>query len=299
MMTPKKKKDTSSILGQAMLVNLSVGMWRGRKHDAVVSQKANTKWAKTNKAGRYHKRLLAGAAPSHSALVTAAHVARILHRKHTLPWEDEGSRILPTENYFTYVEAIREAKAEFEELLEQFLVEYPQLIERAKTLLGVMFNRRDYPTAEQMRHKFHFAVQFSPLPSGDDFRVSLPAAELKTMARGIEDRITQAVSESLDDLWTRLGDAVSDLREKLDDGKYLRDTMVERVREVAEILGRLNLTKDAKLEQTRKRVLKDLSELKVDVLKENDQVRSAAAKKADAILSAMKGVYTPPPKEKK
>ena len=90
-----------------------------------------------------------------------------------------------------------------------------------------------------------------------------------------------------------MGDAVHNFSTRLHDGKRLRSTMITRVVEVAEILGRLNLTKDKALEETRKKVLKDLSLLDVETLRDDDKVRNAAAKKADAILASMKSVYSP------
>lgn len=292
-MTPKKKTEESGILGRAMLVNVNIGVWSARKHDAKVTGKANDRWAKTQQAGRYHKKLFAGNAPSHSHLMHLAQVGRVTHYKHTLPWEDQGWRLLPTENYFQYVEALRKVKEEFEAALERFLRDYPGYVRQAEELLGTMYNRRDYPRTNSIRRKFHFDIEFGPVPSANDFRVQLPQKELQRMAKSVEARITTAVQEAMGDVWQRLGDAVTTLREKLDDGKFLRATMIERVGEVAEILGRLNLTSDAKLEKARKDVLRDLAGLDVQVLRDDDKVRDDAAKKADAILKQMKGLYQP------
>ena len=294
-MTPKKQD--APILGRAMLVNVCVGMWTARKHDQEVTDKVNDELARNRRAGRYWKRLFGGEITSHSALVTAAQVARRTHYKHTLPWEDSGWRILPTANYFAYTEAMRDVQNRFENALETFISEYPKLVQQARERLGKMYRKADYPSANEIRRKFHIALEFSPLPASSDFRLSLPEKELTAMSRTIEDRVSRAVKEAMSDIWTRLGDAVVELREKLDDGKYLRDTMISRVGEVAEILGRLNVTEDQKLEQMRKKVIADLASLDVHSLKEDDKVRETAAKKADAILKQMAGVYSIPKKK--
>jgi hypothetical protein len=290
-MTPKKK-DTS-ILGRAMLANVCVGLWNARKHDRAVTDKVNDEMAHNPKAGRYHKRLFGGEVTSHSALVTAAHTARTTHYKQTLPWGDSGWRILPTANYFEYTEAMRKAKENFEAALEAFVAEYPKLVKQAKDRLGKMYRREDYPPVSQIQRKFHFDLEFSPLPCGDDFRLTLPKQDIAQITAGIEDRVSQAVNEAMDKAWERLGKVVSKLRDKLDDGKHMRETMIERVAEVADILGRLNLTNDKKLESTRQQVLKDLATLDIAVLRDDEKVRADTAKKADAILASMKDVYTP------
>ncbi|KKN36928.1 hypothetical protein LCGC14_0768510 [marine sediment metagenome] len=290
-------KKSTSILGRAMLVNVWIGLWSARKHDAEVTDKVNTEMAKNDRAGRYHKRLFGGDAPSHSMLVNATQVARVTHYKHTLPWEDAGWRLLPTANYFEYVEAMRTVQTRYETALEKFLRDYPTLVRTAEERLGQMYKRSDYPTTSQVRTKFHFTIQYGPVPSGDDFRVTLPKEQLKAMTRGVEDRVKQAVADAMGDVWQRLGDTVTDLRTKLGDGKYLRPTMIARVGEMAEIIGRLNLTGDAKLEKARKQVLLDLSTLDVESLRDDEKFRKDTARKADAILASMKGVYTPPKKK--
>ncbi len=290
-MTPTKKAP--SILGRAMLVNVCVGIWSARKHDKQVTEKVNDEMAKNPRAGRYHKRLFGGDAPSHSRLVNASQVARCTHYAQTLPWEDSGWRLLPTANYFEYTEELRKVQERFERALETFLADYPTLVKNAREHLGDMYKEEDYPSINEIRHKFHISVEFAPLPAGDDFRVSLPKEELASISNSIEDRVAQAVADAMTDAWTRLGDVVSKLRPKLEDGKHLRATMIERVGEVAEILGRLNVTKDATLERTRKQILRDLATLDVEVLRDDDKARERAAKKADAILASMQSVYTP------
>jgi hypothetical protein len=296
-MTPKKKAP--SILGRAMLANVSIGFWAARKHDRKVTEKINEEMARNPHAGRYHKRLFGGEATIHSKVITAVGAAREAHRHQTLPWTDDGWRLLPSENYFEYTKVIRQFKARFEECVEAFLADYPKLVEEAKKLLRGMYRREDYPPVDEVRRKFHFAIEFTPVPAGEDFRLSLPQADMKAMTRGIEDRVHRGVTEAMQEAWARLGEAVHELRGRLDDGKYLRDTMIDRVREVAEILGRLNFANDPALDKARKQVLKDLCVADADTLKDDDKVRNATAKAADDILKSMQGVYSPPPPEPK
>ncbi len=290
------------ILGQAMLVNVHIGLWTARKFDKDVTEKTNNRLANGNsQAGRYHKRLFGGNSGSHGQLVTSVHVARRTHAAFTLPWEDRtgtgsGYRLLPTTNYFKYTEAMRKCKERYELCLEKFLYEYDQLCITAQEHLGPMYNENDYPTRESIRHKFHFDLQFSPVPSAGDFRVELPTRELKEMEKSVTSRVQGAVDIAMAEVWQRLGDVVSELREKLDDGKYLRAAMVSRVGEVAEAMGRLNIANDPKLTAARKRVVIKLASLDVEALKSDDKFRAKAAAEADDILKKMKGLYTPTPK---
>ncbi len=97
------------------------------------------------------------------------------------------------------------------------------------------------------------------------------------------------------DAWERLGDAVYKLRERLDDGKHLRGSMMTKLSAVAESLGRLNITGDEDLERVRLSVLTNLAGYDAETLRDNDTVRATAASAADAILKQMQSVFTPTP----
>lgn len=285
--------EPAQILGRAMLVNVCIGIWEGRKHDREVTARVNDEYQAAHDAGRYNKHLFGGKVKTLSAIITATAGLRGTHYNQTLPWSDAGWRLLPTENYFAYTEAMRKQQQRFRDAVREFADEYPTLVADAKERLGKMYRASDYPSPESVVHKFHADLQFSPLPAGGDFRVSLPEKELARVAHEVEDRLARSVKEAMQEAWTRLGDAIVDLREKLDDGKYLRDTMISRLREVAEVLGRLNLTGDAALESARHAVLTNLTGYSAETLRDDDKVRAEAASRADEILKAMQGVYSP------
>lgn len=288
---------TDSILGRAMLANVNIGLWEARKRDRKITEQVNAEYSTSQDAGSWHKRLFGGKPAELSAVITAGAHLRNLHWEQTLPWSDAGWRLLPTENYFAYTETMRKGRERFEAAVEAFVKAYPRLVREAEAKLNGMYNAADYPAASTVKYKYHVGLEFSPLPAGDDFRVSLPKKELDRVAKDVEERVTRAVESAMQEAWTRLGDSIMVLRVKLDDGKYLRESMVEQLKEVAEVLGRLNLTKDAALERTRKQVLTDLATFDVTALRDDKDVRADAAKKADAILKQMSSVYTPSKEE--
>lgn len=288
--TPPRDAGTS-IIGLAMLANVNIRMWEGRKHDREVTERVNAEAHATPDAGRYHKHLFGGGVPELGAILTAATTLRTVHYEHTLPWADSGFRLLPTENYLTYVEEMRKVRVRFDDAVAAFITAYPRLKQEAKKKLQTMYREQDYPDLVLLKSKYRVALEFAPLPTGDDFRVNLPARELERMAKEVEARVTSAAGLAMEDVWRRLGDAVSHLRERLDDGKHLRDSMITKLRDVAAGLGRLNLTQDPMLEDVRGRVLTSLTTLDAKTLREEEDVRAEAAKKADDILAAMAGVY--------
>ncbi|KAH0542817.1 hypothetical protein GP486_008613, partial [Trichoglossum hirsutum] len=92
---------TSKISEQAMLVSLHVGIYSGMMFDREVSEEVNESFkADRANAGRYNKRLVA---TKFLTNVSAAHsTARKLHKLYTLPWNDDGARILTNKAFMEY-----------------------------------------------------------------------------------------------------------------------------------------------------------------------------------------------------
>lgn len=300
--TPANSAD-QGIHSRAMLVRLAVTGWNGRRFDRKITDEVNTAHAATKDAGRYNKALLGGKkeAPSHADAISQGGAARQTFYGQTLPWADEGWRLLPTKNFEKFTDAMRRSRNKFDESVEQFLADYPGYRENARVLLNGMYREDDYPSVEALRGKFTFSLEFSPVPSQGDFRLDLPADQLTELERSTSERVEQATKVAMDDAWTRLRESVEKVKERLTgtdgDGKRkgklktFRDSLIDNVTNLADVLTRLNVTNDPDLEAMRARVADELAELDPKTLREQPQARQAAAKSATDILDAMKGLY--------
>ena len=97
----------NGITSKAMLVTLSISCWNARKFDRKITREVAERHKTTEKIGRYNKNLLPVEADLYLAISTAGWKARQVHYRETLPWSDEGSRILLGSNYFHYTESFR------------------------------------------------------------------------------------------------------------------------------------------------------------------------------------------------
>ncbi len=269
---------------RAMLVALSVRMWLARKYDRKVSDEIAEKHKASKDAGRYNKNLLPVEAPSYKAIAQAMQKARSFHYEQTLPWSDEGSRILTAENYMAYTEGMREHRNEFEVAVAQFLPEYPSLHEAAKRVSGSLFKEEDYPRISDLPGKFGFNMKFFPLPDAGDFRVNLKSGDVDSIRQQIEHDTHAAIEEAVGDLYKRLHVAVSHMTEKLSDkdGKF-KNTLVSNVQEICDLIPRLNLTKDRKLDQMRRDIEGTLTAYEADDLRTDKKLRKKVAAKAQEI----------------
>jgi len=294
----KTASDGTAILGRAMLVNLSISSWSARMRDREVTERVNSEMGADDDAGNYWKKLL-GKCPEYGSVQGATTSLRNAHYMHTLPWTDKGWRLLPTANYFEYTEAIRVRRRALEDAVERLIKVYPEYVKADKDRLGKMFSESDYPTPGQVRNKFANSIDYAPLPAEGDFRVSLPTAEMEEMAASVKNRLAEAVRLAVQDVWQRLGEAVAHLREQLEPDKKLREPMLEKVKEIADALGKLNITEDASLDAMRVEVVKQLTSITADTLRGDEKKRAEVAKKADDILKRMQGLYSPASKEDK
>jgi len=292
--------DYTNAAARAMLVSLNISTWAARKFDKGATAQVNAQNKASDKAGRYNKHLLAGA-PEHEALISACEAARDLHYSQTLPWSDKGSRLLPTANFMEYTKAMRKQFAALDALLSTFVQRYPALVDAAAeqhAALGQLFNRAEYPKAADIARRFSWAMHFDQVPSGD-FRVDLPADQLDMISAEVRSRSEAATRDAMQGAWERLHDAVARIHKATDEsGKgIVRGTLIDNCRNVVDVLVRLNVAGDERLEAMRQRVEKDLSQLDVADLRKDGKVRKDTAAKARNIMDAMSAFYAPQAKE--
>ena len=281
--------NNNELLTRAMLVNLSISSWSARKYDRKVTAEVNESHGAGVNAGRYNKSLMPDDAVSYQALQKHIAATRIdIHYAQTLPWSDMGWRLLPIANYQAYTDKLRAAMHTFDTLRDAFIAEYPTLRENARVKLNGMYNESDYPVS--ISRRYSMAVEYAPVPTGTDFRVALAQSEIDTIAARTEQRVQAAFNEAMtgkDGAVTRLYDVLASIQAKLSDPKGIfRDTLIGNARELCDVLTRLNVTGDPRLEEYRRQTeLLAMSE--PETLRKNPDVRAQVANEAQSILDAM------------
>jgi hypothetical protein len=274
---------------KAMLAAFNISFWQARKYDVRVSKEVAAKYGTAEDAGRYNKKLLPADAPSYKAAVTAAGKARNTHYEMTLAWADDGARILPAAQYFKYQETMRGLQVEFDQLVTDFVVAYPDLREQARLTLNGLYKDSDYP--QDIRSKFSFRFRFLPIATADDFRVALSDEDTEAIRRQIVTDTEDALSVAMGDLWKRLYDAVAHVTERLGDPDAIfRDSLIGNLRDVCKAVPALNLTGDPQLETLRLRVESKLAGFDPEAIRNSDPLRQSIAEKAAEIQRQMQAV---------
>ena len=286
-----------SLSSRAMLCSLSISMWSARKHDPEASEEIAQRHGAQADAGRYHKVLLPKTALAEIQKIMSD--ARQEHYFMTLPWDDNGYRVLPAAAYMDHTERMRELSNRFSPAVETLAQQFGQLVEEAKVRLGGLFRHEDYPTPEELRTKFSFETKVMPLPDATDFRVALGDEEKERIKRQITAAVEASLQVASRELWQRLYEAVSHLAERLQAYKVteegvehpFRDSIVTNLVKLVDVLPKLNVTGDPELERLAAQV-RDSLLIDPHELRKSDSVRSETAKTAMAIATRMAAYMT-------
>lgn len=283
------QENSISIASSAMLVELSISAWTARKLDKKVSAQVDLdKHAKT-RAGNYNKNLLAGTGFLDTINKYAAS-ARHWHSTQTLPWSDNGLRLLPMSNFLAYKENLVTLEKNYQALVDKFIVAYPNLVSAAAFQLGDLFDRNEYPDAEKVATKFKFRVNYLPVPMAGDFRVDINEEAKAEIIQSCEGLYKERLDNAMKDAWTRLHDCLLRMSERLADNengdrKRIHDTLIDNAVELTLLLKHFNLTGDSSMETARTDLENAIKNHDADDLRESHMAREAVKTKVDAILS--------------
>jgi hypothetical protein len=291
-----KKKIATPLSRKAVLVSVNISQWTARKLDKRVTDETNRKYNAGDNAGRYNKRLLA--AEHLAELGSLIAKARHLHYKMTRPWADDGPRVLANLLFAKFSDEFRVLKRDFAAAADKFAREYPSFVEQRKKELNGMFNAADYPSAKQIRSKFNLDLTVLPFPDADDFRADLDEDTVADIKRELTETSKHVVSKAMECTAQQIIETVGHMATKLKEYKtgepgahIFRDSLVNNVRELAELLPAFNLTDDPKLQKITKRIASELCAEDAATLRANDDVRKSVQKSADEIVAAVGGMF--------
>ena len=284
------RAPVNHISERALLVNICVRIPGNTRKDKNLTQEVLHDKGMESDAGKWLKQLY-----PKNALADLLHIqgeARIYHYSKTLPWTNEGLRILPSALHFEYMEGLRRLQDEFNTAKTTFLSSYDKWTQWAQEKHGPQFNPNDYPGADIVKGKFGFAVGVFPVPHANDFRVDFADEVIDTIKADMEAQMDAALTEARADLWSRLADPVRHMIEKLkvpdgEKGGIFRDSLIGNIREICGLIPVLNVVNDAKLDALNAEVQSVLAGLSPDALRENKQVRDETVTKAEEILARL------------
>ena len=280
---------------RAMLVDVTIRRWTARKMDRKLSDET----ADTHNASREmlstYKRLLP-ADEVDKKIVQFVNNASMYYRRMTVPWTDDGARMLSSLAVFDFTQVMRKFAQQWNEMLmPEFQHTYPQRYAEAKRLLNGTFNPDDYPPAHKIMDRFGFKYVLYPVPTLEGLRTELFGGNAAAAAQAQADlanALAEAMQRTVNDVLTRMQTVVGHMVERLNaynpDGQtrgekgIFHDTLISNVESLLEIIPMLNISNDPTVNQFARRMV-ELIRFEPAELREDEAARAATLKAAQDI----------------
>jgi hypothetical protein len=282
-----------SLSSSAMLLDMNISIYTGRKQDKATATEVNTaKGARSARATSVHKNLFADDADLEAINAYASKVRMWLYQV-TLPWSDTGTRLVPTKAFFDISHELNQHEQEFNRLVDQFVTNYGTKVAAQAFKLGKLFDSNEYPDAHEMHRKFAFRYHFAPVPESGDFRVDIPAEAVHQLKAKFESTMHNRLQEAMTEPWDRLYNEIVHIRTKLtpkEDGKMPRlyASMLENALSLCSTLQTLNILDDPQLEEARRQLQISLETIDIEALRESPELRDSVKIKMNDLIDKFK-----------
>ena len=283
-----------SISSSAMVVEFNASVWTARKKDHKASAEVTSSNGADKGVANVFKKIL-GDNVELDAVQKFIGLTRNKHTSMTMPWSDSGSRLLTTAAYFNYHQEMTSRQQTFNDLVDTFLQVYPFLIAGAQAKIGSLWRANEYPTIDQVRHKFAFRIAYDELPDGGntgDWRLDLPHEAMESVRTNSASNHQLRLKGAMDSVWHRLHDNLTTLVHELEvdeegKGNRLYQTVFDRAIELTNMLGTCNVTGDSQMEAMRRQLDEALHGTNLEQLKNNRTFREETRTKLTAAIAAL------------
>jgi hypothetical protein len=284
-----------SLASSAVLVSVDISVWSATKQDRGISDEVTTAKNADKSAGRYVKNLLANH-PKHKAVVNYRQTIYNWLQRRTYKW-NQSQNLLPSVDVPKFKQEYQEHQLAFHGLVDSLVNDYDSIVSDMAFKQGTMFNRNDYPSAEQVKAKFSLNLYVSEVPM-NDFRCGIAndiADDLfntyKQQTQTIIESIGQEQSERMIEVMQSISHCCGvDEKENLSGEvttkrRKIYDTTIQKALEMCESFKRFNLKNDSDLELARASLEKVLRGVKAEDIRDSDAVRHHVTEGIDDILS--------------
>lgn len=290
----------SSIATSAVLFDVHVSTWTGRKRDKKTSAEVNAdKQTKSSKAASVIKNLMTDDKDL-DAIRAYAQDTRLWVQHRTYAWGDGGTRLLPTGLMFDVTSEMDARIAEFERLCNVFLSTYSTKVSAAAFKLGQLFDRAEFPDEDSLRLKFSMRYVIMPVPTAGDFRVDVQNDVGEMLKKRYSAEAEQRVAAMLREPWERAYEGLTHIKERMDaalgyepdagaDGRRkpkLFQSLIDNNLDLANLLDKLNITKDPQLADCAARMRRLLSSLDMKSVRESPEMQKSVRTQAQDIIDS-------------
>ena len=212
----------------------------------------------------------------------------------------QGIQLLPSIDVPKFKQEYHEHEIAFHTLVDSLVMDYDSIVSDMAFKQGTMFNRADYPTAQQVKHKFSLNLYVSEVPM-NDFRCGI-AQDIADDLKAHYERQAQGIIENVaNESLARLAEVMQSIShccgvdesevngEVRTKRRKIYDTTIQKALEMCESFKGFNLKHDSELELARASLEKVLHGVTAEDIRDSDAVRSNVKEGIDDILSKFSG----------
>jgi hypothetical protein len=276
--------------------------WLGTQRklsDAQTKQAADTFHAETDLVTA-SKKLIDTKNPTYRVLTALKSQVSGYWRSMTLPYPQEGVRLIKQSDVEAFEVKMREFKEQLAAAAANLQLEYETLKEAARQKLGDLFNAADYPST--LEGVFDIKWEY-PAVEAPNYLMTFNPDLYEQEQRRVQERFETAVLMTEQAFAERLQELVSHLIERLADEpdgtkKTFRSSAVENFKEFYENFRRMNVRSNDQLENLIKQANDLVAGVEVKELRNNDEVRRNLSQQMATVQSSLDNLITNAPRRR-
>lgn len=283
--------ENFTLSSKAMLVFLSIRAWGGTKLDRGETERVTRENQASKDALRVTKDLVGDKLDE---VRSSERQIRAAHRKYSLPWADDNTRLLPTAAFSEYQSELAALIDRHKEVIvPRFVERYnSEVIPAARDRLGALFNPNDFPA--DIGSKFGVSLRVLPVPEAGDVRVNLSKAEVAALREEVEEATRDAYRLANQDIVERATKPLARLAEALTEfvpGKNrLSKALLENVSEIASLMPILDIGGSPVIKDLADDIAALVDGLSTDRLAHNSRARAVVAAKATDLADKLSSI---------
>ena len=271
----------------SILLNLKIHKWAGEVSDPKALRAVAKAFGGTTHHDRYRKSLFVTNALE--AIDKCAGRIRLNFYKWTLAWLDGGNgRLVSSMDFRDFSTAHTGLVGDFEQAVDQFLLDYPEHKQQAKKDKGDLYNEHEYPDIAELRSRFYIELTTLPFPDSTDFRVEAPEQIIQELTRSVDESINAVVHNVENDIRMRVTERVTLVHQGLTGGKRWARTLFEELAFITDMGLHMKEILPKKLGKDLEFIKKHISGLDVDKLRNSESGKDVCVKACVSVLKSLK-----------
>lgn len=275
-----------SLRDKATAVKLVRHMYNASMCDkAVTNDIDNAKG--TTRAGKYLKKLLKNCVELQEAQTAFGDVYQYV-RSHTLPWMDDGMRLVPNSYYPEFIMGYKGLAQTAMDKVQKLADAWDAAVLADQNVLKGMWDPSDYPSKEEMMEKWELRLMPMPIPSSEDFRIDLDDADKALLDAKLEEVEAGATTHVIKEIFAPVKAMAERLNiPKGEKGSVFRNTLVGNLLDACDRATSLNINHDARVDEAIKEVRDIIGNTTADDLREDAGLRKEVGTKMSELEATM------------